>query len=65
MMSKITYKGFTSSESEWDTCGLIARLKIENISSKYGLLKDHEIDNSTSYVILPNNSPFTYKTKRN
>jgi hypothetical protein len=44
---------------------LIARFKVENISSKYGLLKGQEIDNSTSYVILPNNSPFTYKTKRN
>jgi hypothetical protein len=64
-MSKITYKGLTSSEGEWDACGLIARLKVENISSKYGLLKGHEIDNSTSCVVLPNNSPFTYKTKRN
>jgi hypothetical protein len=54
-----TYKGLTFSQGDWDTCELIARLEIGNILSQYGLLKGHEIDNSTSCVILPNNSPFT------
>jgi hypothetical protein len=54
-----TYKGLTFNQGDWDTCELIARLEIGNILSQYGLLKGHEIDNSTSCVILPNNSPFT------
>jgi len=54
--SNVTWKGLSYNEGEWKSYKLIPRLEIESIPLKFGLLKGYECDNSTSFVILTNDT---------
>jgi hypothetical protein len=43
---------------------LIPKLEVESISLKFDLLKGYEFDDSTSFIILTNGAPFTYKNEK-
>jgi hypothetical protein len=48
--SNVTWKGLSFNESKWKSYKLIPRLEIESISSKFGLFKGCECDNSIDII---------------